>query len=85
MFLLARNEEINAWLAAHPLVTAGIFGAIAALLLFSGIQTLLTGKARGKWGSEHEGGMAMIYGVVRLIGGLGCGGMAIFQLVKALS
>lgn len=82
--LLARNEEINKWLGENPLVLGGGFLAIGLVLLGFGINDLLTGKARGKWGTEMTGGMASFMGIVRLIGGLTCCGFGLFKLVQGV-
>jgi hypothetical protein len=84
MFLLARNEEINQWLNENPAILGGIFLVIGVVLLGFGISDLVTGKARGKWGTEMTGGMASLMGIIRLIGGLGCAGFGLFKLVQAL-
>jgi hypothetical protein len=84
MFLLARNEEINKWLAENPAVLGGIFLVIGLVLLGYGISALVTGKARGKSGAEMTGGMAALMGIVRLIAGAGCAGFGAFKLLQAL-
>lgn len=82
--LFARNEEINKWLSDNPLVMAAIFGAIGAILLFTGVRSLMTGQATGKWGTQHEGGMAMVIGGVRVAGGVVCLGVTLYSLAKAI-
>jgi hypothetical protein len=81
--LLARNEAANQWLNDNPLVLAAIFGVLAAVLLATGIRSLLTGQATGKWGTQHEGGMALFLGGIRVLGGVICIGVAIYGLGKA--
>lgn len=82
--LLARNEAANKWLEENPLVLAAIFSVLAAVLLISGIRSLLTGQASGKWGTRHEGGMAQFIGGIRVLGGIVCIGVALYGLSKAL-
>jgi len=84
MFVLARNEEINKWLGENPAILGGIFLLIGLVLLGFGISDLVTGKARGKWGTEMTGGMASMMGIVRLVAGIGCAGFGAFKLVQAL-
>jgi len=84
MFLLARNEEINRWLNENPAILGGIFLVIGLVLLGFGISDLVTGKARGKWGTEMTGGMASMMGIIRLVAGVGCAGFGLFKLVQAL-
>jgi hypothetical protein len=79
MYLLARNEEINQWLAENPLVLGGGALALGALLLFFGIRSLMTGQASGKWGQEYEGGMAYAMGGIRAVAG---GLVLLFGLYK---
>jgi hypothetical protein len=84
MLILARNEEINKWLGENPAVLGGIFLVIGLALLAYGVSDLVTGKARGKWGTEFTGGMASMMGIVRLVGGIGCVGFGVFKLIQAL-
>jgi len=84
MFLLARNEEINRWLNENPAILGGIFLVIGLVLLGFGISDLVTGKARGKWGTEMTGGMASLMGIIRLVAGVGCAGFGLFKLVQSL-
>jgi hypothetical protein len=81
--LLARNEEMNKWLNDNPLVMAAIFGVLGLVLLFIGARSLITGQATGKWGTQHEGGMAMFLGGVRVLGGIVSLGVALYSLAKA--
>lgn len=84
MLILARNEEINKWLGENPAVLGGLFLVIGLVLLGFGINDLVTGKARGKWGTEMTGGTASLMGIIRLVGGLGCAGFGAFKLVQAV-
>ena len=82
--LLARNEELNRWLGQNPLVLAAIFGVLGAALAITGAMNLLTGKATGKWGTQHSGGMALFTGGIRVVAGVGCLGFALYSLVRAI-
>ncbi len=82
--LFARNEAINQWLKDNPLIMAAIFGILGAVLLVIGVLNLLTGRATGKWGSHHSGGMALFLGGIRLVGGVVCIGVALYSLVNAI-
>jgi hypothetical protein len=82
--LLARNEEINKWLGENPAVLGGLFFVIGLVLLGFGIKDLVTGKARGKWGTEMTGGMASVMGIVRLVAGVGCVGFGAYKLIQAV-
>ena len=82
--LLARNEELNKWLAEHPLVLGGLFLVLGLVLLGFGIKELLTGKSRTKWGTEIQGGMAAFAGVIRVVGGIGCIGFGAYKLIEGL-
>jgi hypothetical protein len=84
VLILARNEEINKWLGENPAVLGGLFLVIGLVLLGFGINDLVTGKARGKWGTEFSGGTASLMGIIRLVGGLGCAGFGAFKLVQAV-
>jgi len=82
--LLARHEEINKWLAEHPLVLGGLFLVLGLALLGFGINDLVTGKSRTKWGAEIQGGMATLSGVVRVIGGMGSIVFGAYKLIEGL-
>jgi hypothetical protein len=84
VLILARNEELNRWLAENPAVLGGLFLVIGLLLLGFGISDVVTGKARGKWGTEFTGGTASLMGIIRLVAGLGCTGFGLFKLVQAV-
>jgi hypothetical protein len=84
MLVLARNEEINRWLGENPAILGGIFLLIGLALLGWGISDLVTGKARGKWGTEMTGGTAAAMGIIRLVAGAGAAGFGVFKLVQAI-
>ncbi|WP_254507221.1 hypothetical protein [Anatilimnocola floriformis] len=78
--LLARNEEINQWLNEHPLVLGLIFLALGALLGGWGIRELMTGVAHDKYGNAMTGGMGQMLAIVRIVGGVGCIGFALYKI-----
>ena len=82
--LLARNEEINKWLAEHPLVLGGLFLVLGLALLGFGIKDIVSGKARTKWGNQVEGGMAAFYGIIRIVAGAVVTGFAVYKLIEGL-
>ena len=82
--LLARNEELNKWLAEHPLALGGIFLVLGLALLGFGVKDLVSGQARTKWGAQVEGGTAAFYGIVRAIGGVGCIAFGAYKLIEGL-
>lgn len=75
------NDDINQWLAARPLVVAA--GAAVFALVFFGLaaSVVVTGKAPQKKGKDLEGGQAKAMGVVWLVAGIGCLGVAIYKAV----
>jgi hypothetical protein len=84
MYLLARNEAANKWLAEHPAVLgAGAIG-IGALLLFFGISALISGRSTDKWGREHQGGTAYLVGGIQTLFGAGATLFGLFKLVSSL-
>jgi hypothetical protein len=82
--VLARNEELNKWLSENPLVLGGIFLVLGLVLLGFGLNDMITGKARGKWGHQVQGGMAQFYGIIRVVAGVGCALFGAFHLFKGL-
>jgi hypothetical protein len=85
MYLLARNEAINAWLEEHPAVLGGMFIVLGLVLLSFGLKTLFTGRSRSKRGQEIEGPMAYLQGAMLTIFGAGCLAFAIFRLWSAFA
>ncbi len=84
MYLFARNEEANAWLAEHPVVL-GLGALVLGLILLGlGISALITGRAKTKRGPDLEGGNAKTMGVVWLIGGGMCLLFGVFKIVSGL-
>jgi len=82
--LLARNEAMNRWLAENPLVMAAIFGVLGVVLLVIGALNFMTGRATGKWGSQHSGGTALFLAAIRVVGGIVCIGVALYSLARAM-
>lgn len=64
MYLLARNEEINQWLNENPAVLGGGAIVIGGLLFAFGLSALLTGRSRGKYGTQMEGPLAYMHGAI---------------------
>ena len=54
---------------------------IGAALLAFGARDILTGTATTRWGRQVEGGEADMYGMIRLLAGIGC---VIFGAYKVL-
>ncbi|MBS0265260.1 MAG: hypothetical protein JSS02_25225 [Planctomycetes bacterium] len=81
--VLARGADspANQWLKEHPEVLGLIFLVIGAILAFTGVSSLMSGEARGKWGTRHSGGMARFIGLIRLVAGIGAGIFGIYQMV----
>jgi len=79
--LLARNEAINEWLNKNPLVLGLIFLAIGAVLLGTGIYGLQSNVTHDKYGNQISGTWGQILSVIRIIGGVGCCGFAIYKLI----
>lgn len=79
--VLARNEAANQWLREHPAVTGCLALALGGVLLASGISSLKSGQATGKWGTQHEGGSAYVMGAIRAIAGAGAILFGLYQLV----
>jgi len=84
MYLLARNEEINQWLAEHPAVLGSGAIVLGLLLLAFGLTSLMTGKATGKYGHKFEGPMAHLHGAVLSIAGTGAVLFGAFKLVGSM-
>ena len=84
MSLLARHEEINAWLDQHPAVLGGIFLVLGLALVGYGLKALLTGQSRSKHGHQLEGPTAYAHGAVLAIGGVICTIFALYKLLTAL-
>lgn len=84
MYLLARgNDAANRWLAEHPMVLGGIFLFLGGLVLAFGINALVTGKSRSKWGIELTGPMAYLHGTVMAVAGTGMGLFGLYKFVSA--
>ena len=79
MYLLARNEEINQWLADNPAVLGGGAVLLGLVLLGFGVTALMSGKSTGKYGQKFEGPMAHLHGAVLTIFGVG---VLIFGAIK---
>ena len=79
MYLIARNEEINQWLAENPAVLGGGALVLGFILLGFGVTALVSGKSTGKYGHKFEGPMAHLHGAVLSIFGAVC---LVFGLVK---
>jgi hypothetical protein len=71
MYLFARNEEANQWLAENPLVLGGGSIVLGLILIGLGVYALITKRAPTKRGPDLEGGHAMAMAIVWLVvGGL---------------
>jgi MFS family permease len=82
--LFARNEEINQWLEANPLVLGGGAIVLSLPLLALAIFSFVTGRAPSKWGREHRGTNAMVMGFVWLAAGGACMLFGMFKVVTGL-
>ena len=80
--LLAQQtrDGINQWLDENPMVLGSLFLAIGGVLTAYAIAGLKSGKTRGKYGREHEGGSAQFLSIVRLLAGLGFCGFALYKM-----
>jgi hypothetical protein len=58
-----------------------IFWGIGLALLLSGLYELRKGVAHDKYGNEFQGGTAMFMSVIRIVGGLGVCGFAIYKMI----
>jgi hypothetical protein len=76
-----RNEEINKWLAAHPLVLGACAILIGLVLVGLGVSVFITGKAVTKKGPDLEGGQAKAMGFVWLFFGVLAIGFGLFKAV----
>jgi hypothetical protein len=82
MPLLARNEEINQWLAENPAVLGGGALLLGLVLLGFGAKALMTGQSTGKYGYQFNGPMAYLHGAVLA----GFGGLCVlFGLYKVFT
>jgi hypothetical protein len=77
-----RNEEINKWLAEHPVVLGACAVLIGLMLVGLGVSVFITGKAVTKKGPDLEGGQAKAMGYVWL--GFGVAAI-LFGLYKAVA
>lgn len=84
MIVFARNEEINRWLAEHPVILGLLALVLAIVLLAIGIVSLLTGRAPTKRGPDLEGGQAKAMAIVWLVAGGACLLFALFKIVTGL-
>ena len=84
MTLLARNEEMNKWLAENPAVLGGGAMAIGVVLLGIGIVALMTGKSTSKHGHKLEGPMAYLHGAIMAGFGALCTLFGLYKLATAV-
>lgn len=84
MQLLARNEEINQWLAEHPLVLGAGAVVLGLVLLGLGASALLTGRAKSKRGADLTGTNAKLMGVIWAVAGAVCLLFGLFKIVSGL-
>jgi hypothetical protein len=84
MLLFAKNEEINRWLAEHPVILG--IGALLFGLIFVGlgVSALVTGRAPTKKGPDLKGGNAKAMAFVWLGFGVLCLLFALFKIVGGL-
>ena len=80
--LIAAQTEFDRWLDQHPVVLGLGALLIGAMLLAFAARTIVTGTARTKWGREVEGAEAHVYGVIRLVAGIG---LILFGAYKILA
>lgn len=80
MPLLAdRNDDINKWLAANPVVLGAGAILIGLILVGLGVSVFVTGKAVTKKGPDLEGGQAKAMGYVWLTFGVLAIGFGLFK------
>ena len=82
MYVFARNEAANSWLADHPVILGGGAAALGLVLVGLGLWSLATGKAPAKRGRDLEGANARVMAFVWLGFGALC---LLFGFVKIVS
>ncbi|MCA9081268.1 MAG: hypothetical protein KDA58_11965 [Planctomycetaceae bacterium] len=78
--LLADNDAANEWLKDNPAVLGGIAILIGLMLLAFGGNSIMTGKARTKWGIELTGLMARLHGGFLAVVGLAAMTFGLFKV-----
>lgn len=84
MHLFARNEEVNNWLADHPVILGAGALVLGLILLALGVRALVTGRATAKRGLDLEGGNAKAMGIVWAAMGALCLLFGIYKIVSGL-
>jgi len=80
MLQLAQQAAFDEWIDSNPFIVAMAMLVIGGALIGSGIWSLKSGKATGKWGAEYTGGTATIISYVRLALGVFCIGYSIYKM-----
>jgi hypothetical protein len=75
------DSPANKWLDEHPFVLGAIFLTIGIALAASGIYELRKGVAHDKRGREVHGGGATALSILRIVGGVGACGFAIYKMI----
>ena len=75
------DSPINRWLGENPVILGLILLLIGGVLAISGVYELRKGVAHDKYGNEMRGGMGQFVAIVRIVGGLGACGFALYKII----
>lgn len=78
------EDDIDRWLAGNPLVLGGITLTFGVVMLVWGAITLKNKVAMDKYGRKQTGGLAVAYGVLRLVFGLTASAFGIFKIAQGI-
>ncbi len=84
MYLFARNEEANQWLAENPLVLGGGAVVLGLILVGLGVYAIINKRAPTKRGPDLEGGHAVAMALIWLVFGGLCLLFGAFKIATGL-